>query len=378
MVGIVEEQHPDRARLFMQWKQMNWPILVDSLDLLNVSAVPISVAIDESGIVRAINPEKETIEETFLGKTYGKATGPSSSAPSAPDLKQLKAEATERKTAQSWRIFGDALVLWAGSARLTEAIDAYQAALKLDSEDAPMHFHLGVAFRKRYESEAPQPDDFQIAVHHWKTALDLNPNQYIWRRRIQQYGPRLDKPYSFYDWVNVARKEILARGENPASLAIEPSGAEFAYPSKGFPASGPCEKQPDQEGRIVRDHGEFIRAEVTTVPPVVSPGSSVRFHLLFRPNLQKRAHWNNEVGDLFIWINPPAEWKTERSGFTIANPSQPVSQEVRRIELEMKCPPNASTGEIVIPGYVLYYVCEDAHGTCLYRRQDLLFKVMVR
>ena len=45
VVGIIQEQHPDRCRLFMQWKQMDWPILVDSLNLLEVSAVPITVAI---------------------------------------------------------------------------------------------------------------------------------------------------------------------------------------------------------------------------------------------------------------------------------------------------------------------------------------------
>src|SRR3990172_8756065 len=99
MVGIIEEQHPDRARLFMQWKQMNWPILVDSLGLLEVSAVPITVAIDEFGIVSAINPEKETIEEVFLRNRYEKPAGPSSSMSGMPDLKQLKAEATEHKTA---------------------------------------------------------------------------------------------------------------------------------------------------------------------------------------------------------------------------------------------------------------------------------------
>ena len=36
MVGIIQEQHPDRARLFMQWKRMGWPILVDSYNLLGV------------------------------------------------------------------------------------------------------------------------------------------------------------------------------------------------------------------------------------------------------------------------------------------------------------------------------------------------------
>ena len=52
MLGIVQEQNPDRAALFMQWQQMDWPILVDTFDLLEVSVVPLTYAIDEHGIVR--------------------------------------------------------------------------------------------------------------------------------------------------------------------------------------------------------------------------------------------------------------------------------------------------------------------------------------
>ena len=52
MVGILQEQHPERARLFMQWKRMDWPVMVDSLNLLEVSVVPITLLIDERGIVR--------------------------------------------------------------------------------------------------------------------------------------------------------------------------------------------------------------------------------------------------------------------------------------------------------------------------------------
>ena len=47
MVGIILEQHPDRTRLFMQWKGMDWPILIDSFNLLESSAVPITLFIDE-------------------------------------------------------------------------------------------------------------------------------------------------------------------------------------------------------------------------------------------------------------------------------------------------------------------------------------------
>ena len=63
MIGIIQEQHPDRCRLFMQWKQMGWPIIVDSLNLTGVSAVPRTLAIDEHGIVRLNRAQPETIEE---------------------------------------------------------------------------------------------------------------------------------------------------------------------------------------------------------------------------------------------------------------------------------------------------------------------------
>ena len=55
MAGIIEEQHPDRAQLFMQWKQMGWPVMVDSLNLLNVPYVPITLEIDEGGVIRFVN-----------------------------------------------------------------------------------------------------------------------------------------------------------------------------------------------------------------------------------------------------------------------------------------------------------------------------------
>ncbi|MEM9405248.1 MAG: hypothetical protein AAGA81_04345, partial [Acidobacteriota bacterium] len=49
MLGVIQEQNPDRCRLFMQWKQMDWPILVDTFDQLEVSVVPLTYAIDEHG-----------------------------------------------------------------------------------------------------------------------------------------------------------------------------------------------------------------------------------------------------------------------------------------------------------------------------------------
>ena len=105
MVGIIEEQHPDRARLFMQWKQMGWPILVDSLNLLEVPYVPITLAIDQNGIIRKVGlrvEEAEAIKETFLRQTYKKPAGVATPQNAPPDLDKLRAT-TRGGGAEAWR-----------------------------------------------------------------------------------------------------------------------------------------------------------------------------------------------------------------------------------------------------------------------------------
>jgi len=48
-----------------------------------------------------------------------------------------------------------------------------------------------------------------------------------------------------------------------------------------------------------------------------------------------------------------------------------VSKETRQIEFEVKGPKQNGTGSVTLPGYALYYVCEDVNGVCMYRRQDV-------
>jgi len=376
VVGILEEQHPDRAQLFMQWKQMDWPLMVDSLNLLDMPAVPVTLGIDEYGIIRLVNPPRkdaDKLEEIFLSKTYEKPSGVSEKRPAAPDLARMKAAAASGSAAL--RAYGNALFIWGGPARLPEAIEVYQRSLKLEPADGATHFHLGVAYRKRYDSDGRQPGDFQHAVDEWKAALDTDPNQYIWRRRIQQYGPRLDKPYSFYDWVITARNDIEKRGEKPVALDVEPGGAEFAQPSNG-PDAAPAEHEaPDPKGRISRDQGKLIRVDAAVVPPTKATGSTARVHVEFRPNVAIKAHWNNEAGPLAVWVEPPAGWQTNGRYFSVPNPAEPTSVEPRRLEFELKPPDGVASGAFSVPAYALYYVCEDVDGVCLYRRQDIQLTV---
>ena len=170
MLGIIPEQHPERTRLFMQWKQMDWPILVDPYNLLAATRVPITVFIDEWGIIRKIGPQMDEVED-FLDQTYLPS---SQSPPELPDLSQLE-NGTGQDTAESWRAYASALGLWGEGAQIDSAIAAYQRAIQIEPEAGPTHFHLGVTYRKRYDSDQRQPEDFRRAVEHWGKAWILIP-----------------------------------------------------------------------------------------------------------------------------------------------------------------------------------------------------------
>jgi hypothetical protein len=373
-VGIIQEQHPDRCRLFMQWKQMDWPILVDALDLYGVSAVPITYAIDEAGIVRAVNPKPDEFA-AFLERPAPPATvRPPSAVP--PDLERLRAEA-DTGTPAAWRAYGGALFLWGGDDRLGEAIAAYERALRLAPGDGPTEFRLGVAFRRRHDSAAREPGDFQAAALHWAAALESDPNQYIWRRRIQQFGPRLDKPYPFYHWVEEARADIRARGEEPVPLVAEPTGSEIAAPAEGFAPAGEAGPGPDPRGRVRRDAGRLIRVDTAVVPPAVGADGVTRLHLLLRPAPGSEAHWNNEAEPLRVWLDPPPGWSVDRSEAHAPPPPTAVSTEPREVQFELQAPPALAGQAVEVPGYALYYVCQEADGVCLFRRQDFTLSVGV-
>jgi hypothetical protein len=371
VVAIVQDQHPDRPQLFLQWKQIGWPTLSDSLDLLNLETVPLTLAIDEYGIVRFSElpmSAAKTIEQTFVNQTYPK---PAAIPPADTlDLAALRA-ATARNTAAAWRAYGDALSVWGGGNQWGDVIRAYQHAAQFAPGDGLTQFRLGSALRKRYDSSARQPTDFQDAERHWTQALEIDPNRYIWRRRVQQYGPHLETPEPFFDWIRDARAEIAGRGETPLALTVEPGDSEYAAPVAGVAAAKVPAVEPDPRGRIRRDRGEFVSVETAVVPSTVTQGDTARVHLTFRPNLRTKAHWNNEVDPLVYWLRTPPAWTTNRRAVVSPNAPTDVSQEPRMVEFEIKVPETQAPGAFVVPGYALYYVCEDVNGVCMYRRRDV-------
>jgi hypothetical protein len=332
IVGIVQEQHADRARLYAQWRGIDWPILVDSLNLYGNRAVPIVQFVDEAG--RIVDAKLDE----FVA---------------APPVMRAAREA---------------IALDPGvKSFLDRDLDGAVAAFEKDTSAEGL-FRCGVALRARAESKNRRPSDAQSAVVMWGNALALNPNQYIWRRRIEQYGPRLTKPYNFYGWVHEARAEIEKRGETPLSLAVEPRGAELM--DRGAVVAADALPDPDPQGRIDRDAGKLVELECFATPWTAKPGERVRVRLNFRP---ADADWNDEGQALTATLKGP--------GFKVVEGQLTGSAGgagMRTLECEIEIDATAAAGELKIPGYALYDVCVRTDGTCVFRRQEFAVTVNVK
>ncbi len=377
VLGIAQEQHPNRNRLFAQWHKIDWPVLHDPINVMQVRGVPIEVAIDENGIVRSLRPKMDTFEEEFLNKTFtGKDAEPPKIKATRPDLEALRRRAEKSRSSEAPRELGDALVLWGGQSKINDAINAYKQAIQINPDDGDAHFRLGVCYRLRYDSGQRASSDFQTAVNHWTRSRVLQPNQYIWRRRIEQYGPRLTKPYPFYDWVETATRDIIARGEEPVELMVLPTGSEIAGKGSSFETEERNVKPPDPQGQIYRDEKSLILSEVTVVPPQVKPEETVRVHVTLRPNAGMKAHWNNEAGPLKLWVDAPDGWKVHPQLLTAPQGDRPETSEPRQLEFEVS-PAAGARGTSKLNAYALYYVCEDAGGVCYFLRKDIPITITV-
>ena len=377
VLGIAQEQHPNRNRLFTQWHKIDWPVLYDPINVMQARGVPIEVAIDENGIVRSLRPKMDKFEEEFLNKTFtGKDAKPPKIKATRPDLAALRRRAEKSRSSEAPRELGDALVLWGGQSNINEAINAYEQAIQINPDDSDAHFRLGVCYRLRYDSGQRASSDFQTAVNHWTRSRVLQPNQYIWRRRIEQYGPRLTKPYPFYDWVETAARDIKARGEKPVELMVLPTGSEIAGRDSSFETKENSVKPPDPQGQIYRDEKGLILSEVTVVPPQVKPEGAVRVHITLRPNARLKAHWNNEAEPLKLWIDAPDGWKVEPQLLTAPQGDRPETSEPRQLEFEVRAAAGAR-GTSKLNVYALYYVCEDTGGVCYFLRKDIPVTITV-
>lgn len=356
----------------MQWHGMDWPVLWDPFNLLEFSAVPVTYLLDEEGTVLVVQPlldRADDLRDRTDDLYSDDGPEPGGFTPGPPP--EISPPPTAEALPSDWSDYSVSLVLWGGAGRVDEAVDAARKALE-GRDDPVSWFRLGVVLRMRYDSDLRQVGDFAEAVAAWSRALDADPNQYIWRRRLQQYGPRLAKPYPFYDWVSRARTDIEARGERPHDLAVEPHGAELAQPATDLEEErrGEPESEPDPDNLVQTDQKGLVDVEAVLVPPTPRPGETIRVHLVLSPNQRLDAHWNNEAGHGELWVIGPRGRRIDPNHQVLPVGPGDVSDEERHLEFEVEVP---ETGEdtLDLTGYLLYYVCESATGVCVYLRQDV-------
>lgn len=366
VIGITQEQHPDRCRLFAQWQEFDWPILWDPFNLSGAKVVPLITAVDEYGIIRATRLHPDRFEEQFMARVFD-APGPAPEA--APRVRRGLSAADASPVDHAL-----ARILFEGMEHIDETVHALEASAA-ETASAETQFRLGVAYRLRYDSALTRPDDFQASLDAWGRALAEDPNQYIWRRRIQQYGPRLDKPYPFYDWIAKATAEISERGESPQPVLVTLTESEVADPRRKPLPWHEHEEPPDPKHRITRDRGGLVTIESAAAPHTGSTplgqAAPIRVHLALRPDADRDVHWSNDAGPLVVWATVPKGWEIVHNLYTLTpgEDAAETSSEVRRLDFEV-VPPLGYTGSGRVRGYALYYVCEGESGECVYRRSD--------
>lgn len=373
VIGITQEQHPDRCSLYAQWQELDWPILWDPFNLTGSKAVPNIVGIDEHGVVRSKRLSKETFESDFVAREF-EVPADLKPAPKKAPSELVQMTRYGEGTLEHDHYGALTKLLW-GLGDVDEAIEILEAHAEERPDDGSFAFRAGVARRMRYDSARPRPGDFQAAVDHWGRALALDPSQYIWRRRIQQYGPRLDKPYPFYTWVDAARTDIEGRGETPLELRARLTPAELAQSQRGFrEAAGAT--APDPDGKIPRDESGMIQVETAVAFDTSGKNPVASVHLALRPDAAKKVHWNNESEPTRVWIGGdglPTGWKLDAHLTSTTMPPTEISNELRTVTFEVQLPRKNTSGKLA--GYVLFYACEDVNGECVYLRHDFEVEV---
>ena len=370
VIGITQEQHPRRCRLFAQWHGIDWPILWDPFNTTGTRVVPRATLIDEHGVVRAMGFDPRTVEATFLSRTF-EPPAELSSSPKGTGRELVEALTETEGSVRRRHFEALSALLWPPTKGDWSALTTLEQTTKAEDEDAAAQFHLGVAHRMRHDSPQRQPGDFQRAVDAWRRALDLEPRQYIYRRRIQQYGPRLDKPYPFYDWVQQAQSDVRARGEEPVQLLASLSDAERAGRGRGDePESA---EEPDPGGKIesvpdlVATEGVLAFHTERRKLPVA------RVHLLFRPRRPGALAWTPEAGPLEVWMDLPEGWRILGRRLVAQMPGVEEQPDVR-VEFELVLPAKAKARDLA--GYALFHACVGASDECRYLRHDFMLRVV--
>ena len=360
VLGITQEQHPERCQLFAQWQGLDWPILWDPFNMTGTTVVPTATLIDEYGVVRSLRADPATIEPDFLAKDFP-APEADEKLPAGTGHELIEALLAKEGTPKAAYYGALSDLLWnAGNG--DTAMQVLESYAKQHPRDAAAQWRLGVAYRMRHDSGERHDGDFQAALDHWNAGLELDPRQYIYRRRIQQYGPRLDKPYPFYAWIEEAEKALRARGVAPPRRIAPLSGAERTQAGRLQSADGP-EEAPDPKGAIEAPKGllHTDAAIAWTAPGRASRGQGARIHIVLRPSGNRVLLWDADAGPVTVWL--------EHRRIEYALEGSDKAEEQVALDFEVAFPEGKPVPG-TIRGYALYYACLDGPGECRSLRHD--------
>lgn len=265
VVGIASEQHRERTALWARWRSIDWPILWDPFNLTGSFAVPNAILVGPDGTVVSMRVRPNGLETLLEGLEPApvSAEADAQAAAPRPQLAQLDRLAADDPSRAALEALSRCL--WSGRAPTDADLEVLRVRASGDERRADHVFQYGVARRLAYDARGARGPDFGRAVAAWHDAYALTPNQYIWRRRIQQYGPRLDQPYDFYAWCPGAYRELSlepgftfegALHLTPTELAAPPVDERVVVPAGIEPAPSWSDAVTEVEVVAVRGTGE--------------------------------------------------------------------------------------------------------------------------
>lgn len=321
LLPVSHDQYADRAQLFAQWKKVETPILFDPINSLGLETVPLVVAVDEFGIVRAVNPKPDTIGEVFVNKKFkGKPPKLAEGVTEPPDARITRRVAGEGRDVEEICAHCVALLIAGEPPLLEEAVNNYFEALKKKPRSAEASFGLGVACRKRLDCESRQPGDLTAAISAWTRATTLEPRNGLYRARLAEFLPLRSGQKGPYDWVATAEKGITAAGKTPILLSSQPVKWDL-----------PAAKSEEASDEAEVDNDKLVSIDCVLVPSRDKKNVNAGLHVALWPDTQRQVQWHNEAEKTSIHLLKSDLLKANQPALSIANPKQHASNETRII-----------------------------------------------
>lgn len=375
VVGVAHDVQVDRVRLFAQWKNVDFPIMHDALNLSRTAKLPLVVGVDESGCVRVLDPTPKKLGSEFTEKKFERGRE-RAAVTELPDPRYTQRMADESRESPEACIYGDALVLAGLPQQIDAAINAYQSAINLKTKDPYVWFRQGVAHRIRYDRADRHDGDLQAAVDGWSHAARMAKDNQVFLDLLRLYGGGAVNEGVSYSWIPVAQKESAARHESPAALSSTPLSCEME-PSEHLDKWRKAAKMPeDFQKDAIADEQEFVQCETVGIPGI-SDETSGSMLLIFRLKPESGAKWSDSADSLRIWIQPPKNVKVTRHLLKSAASKMPDSTADRSLAFDFKSSGKTLKEEVVFKCRAVYELVDKSGGKPKRWWRDFEFKYAI-